>query len=214
MWGGWMMFAGNEIYATGMTLTCSGPACIRPARASRNPPLCPAHYYQVHRRGKALAPLRALQRDTACSGPQCDRPARARGLCKTHYDQRIRGSELSPIGSMVGKHPRLGSGRRCTAIGCEREATIATSYCLEHAKEDRRMRHFYGIGWAEHDELCVAQNWLCAICGSPRSLHVDHDHQSGQVRGMLCGACNRAIGLFGHDEATLLAAARYVALRG
>jgi hypothetical protein len=41
--------------------------------------------------------------------------------------------------------------------------------------------------------------------------HIDHDHVTGQVRGLLCNNCNRGIGYFGDDPQVMTAAARYVA---
>lgn len=55
----------------------------------------------------------------------------------------------------------------------------------------------------------------CAICGRTeeevgRPHHVDHCHQRGHVRGVLCEPCNRALGMFGDDPARLEAAATYL----
>jgi Recombination endonuclease VII len=53
-----------------------------------------------------------------------------------------------------------------------------------------------GVSDDEYARMLAAQNGGCAICGSPpktRRLHVDHDHGSGKVRGLLCHRCNRAL---------------------
>jgi Recombination endonuclease VII len=57
---------------------------------------------------------------------------------------------------------------------------------------------------AEHDGKCA----ICKGAYSPgrRGLHIDHDHQTGRFRGLLCNNCNSGLGRF-HDDPTLLAAA-------
>ena len=50
----------------------------------------------------------------------------------------------------------------------------------------------------------------CVICGSNEKLVVDHDHKTGQVRGMLCNHCNRGLGHFRDDPMLLEFAAQYL----
>ncbi|WP_233521924.1 endonuclease VII domain-containing protein [Streptomyces triticagri] len=65
--------------------------------------------------------------------------------------------------------------------------------------------------------MSAAQNHRCAICGAhgdpadDNRLHIDHDHDSGLVRGLLCGLCNRGIGALRHDPETLRSAMQYLA---
>lgn len=66
---------------------------------------------------------------------------------------------------------------------------------------ERRVREqlLYGVAAATIDAMLIAQGHRCAICRRPpgkRGLGVDHDHATGQVRGMLCGPCNMALGGF------------------
>lgn len=72
---------------------------------------------------------------------------------------------------------------------------------------------------AEYDAMLAEQGGGCAVCGTDQAggsshatgtFHVDHDHATGQVRGLLCARCNRGVGLF-EDKASLFrAAARYL----
>jgi len=61
-----------------------------------------------------------------------------------------------------------------------------------------------------------AQGGVCAICGKPEAtartkrLCVDHCHETGKVRGLLCSHCNRAIGLLGDSCAILASAITYL----
>lgn len=53
-----------------------------------------------------------------------------------------------------------------------------------------------GVTDDTYTDMLWAQHGGCAICGAPpktRRLHVDHDHRTGQVRGLLCMRCNRAL---------------------
>jgi hypothetical protein len=70
----------------------------------------------------------------------------------------------------------------------------------------------YGISAADADAMVTAQAGRCAICRSPLgdTPHVDHDHTTGAVRGLLCLNCNGGLGQFGDDVRRLHAAAEYL----
>lgn len=76
-----------------------------------------------------------------------------------------------------------------------------------------------GIHFTEemYNDLLMKQNGKCAICGDievrygqPIALSVDHDHTTNKVRGLLCGNCNRGIGLLKDDPDTLFRASIYL----
>lgn len=67
----------------------------------------------------------------------------------------------------------------------------------------------------EYQERLTAQGGVCGICGQPRldhngKLHKDHCHTTGEWRGLLCGHCNKGLGLFNDDPELLVAAAFYL----
>jgi hypothetical protein len=68
----------------------------------------------------------------------------------------------------------------------------------------------FGITSEQYEELFVEQTGACAICGTTefkysrgRKPHIDHCHETGKVRGLLCGHCNIGIGQF-FDNVSLL----------
>ncbi|WP_223773679.1 endonuclease VII domain-containing protein [Streptomyces sp. 135] len=61
------------------------------------------------------------------------------------------------------------------------------------------LKRQYGMTQAERDEMIAAQKGLCVICLSAPAIHVDHCHETGKVRGVLCFNCNSGLGKLGDD---------------
>jgi CRISPR/Cas system-associated protein Cas10 (large subunit of type III CRISPR-Cas system) len=104
-------------------------------------------------------------------------------------------------------------GYRPVCKECRRKDQLKR-YCptKERAKE---LKKKYGITMEQYDEMLVAQHHGCKICGvSPeehgKNLAVDHCHDTGQIRGLLCSYCNTAIGLFKEDLANFRKAMQYL----
>lgn len=82
----------------------------------------------------------------------------------------------------------------------------------------RRMRrkyelaHYYGITEDEFQIMVDKQNNVCAICkqNPEQYLAIDHCHDTGKIRGLLCRKCNSAIGLFNEDVDRLTSALEYI----
>jgi recombination endonuclease VII len=69
----------------------------------------------------------------------------------------------------------------------------------------------YGITLSDLHDLIARQNGLCAICFRMiDTSHVDHDHETGKVRGVLCFNCNGGLGQFRDDPGLLVQAASYL----
>lgn len=74
-----------------------------------------------------------------------------------------------------------------------------------------RLQKDYGITVEEYDALMAKQGSCCALCGkASKKLDVDHDHDTGKVRGLLCRACNVALGNLGDSVAGLTRALDYL----
>lgn len=74
-----------------------------------------------------------------------------------------------------------------------------------------RLWHKYGITEAEFTIRREAQGGRCLICLTPEpKLVVDHDHETGKVRGLLCHRCNVGLGWFRDDVTRLKRAAKYL----
>ncbi len=86
------------------------------------------------------------------------------------------------------------------------------SYCKACKARMSKISYFkqkYGISEAELDSL-LAQYPICPICRINEPKHVDHDHVSGRVRGILCFTCNAALGQLRDDPEIIRRAADYV----
>ena len=77
---------------------------------------------------------------------------------------------------------------------------------------DRQRKHKYNVPYGWYDTKLAEQGGVCAICGQPpnvysenilRGLHIDHNHNTGQVRDLLCSQCNIAIGHLREDIVVL-----------
>lgn len=113
------------------------------------------------------------------------------------------------------KDGRLNSCSKCRRYRCEPQNA--------EKKRARQLKSLYGITLEQYDSLLKLQNGYCAICQRPetrrlrgkvRPLAVDHDHETGRVRGLLCGHCNSGIGYFKENPRLLKVAAGYCLFGG
>lgn len=85
-------------------------------------------------------------------------------------------------------------------------------FCIKCVKLRARRHQLqqYNTTPEEVDQLFKAQNGKCAICDKNRARDVDHDHETGRIRGLLCNQHNQGLGLFGDNPELLRAAADYL----
>ena len=117
-------------------------------------------------------------------------------------------------------HPRKSKycGQNCqTAAWKQRNPEKAKSYASRtpEGRRDSYLEKTYGITTEDWDEMIKKQKYRCAICGVhhskvERTFVVDHDHETGQVRGLLCHSCNVMLGHAKDNVDTLLNAIQYL----
>ncbi len=93
--------------------------------------------------------------------------------------------------------------------------------CNSAQNERHRFKRQYGLTLELYHIILEEQNNKCACCGTPiykrtespskkLTAHVDHDHETGRVRGLLCGTCNSGIGHLGDNQEGIERALEYV----
>jgi len=133
-----------------------------------------------------------------------------------------------PLDAFYEAPPRYRYGRYCKCKECCREQgrlryrsnpehykKIQEKYLKKNpeARRNTLIKHRYGgkITLKDYDVLHKKQKYRCAICNKSREevaqkkFHLDHNHRTGQIRGLLCCNCNLALGLL-HDDIKILRA--------
>jgi len=135
-----------------------------------------------------------------------------RGDCKSCF--RARAKARYPL----VREANIARARKWREENLERfQANQRRMRSTPEAKLRARAGHLkrkFGMTVEQYDVMLAAQGGGCCICGRPPrddiSLHVDHDHSTGMIRGILCFRCNNALADFQEDPALLIKAAGYV----
>jgi hypothetical protein len=140
-----------------------------------------------------------------------NRDARMR-FCTEKCSQDFRGVRLA------AERRAAKSERPCKGCGdpISVDRQINTLYCTESCKISSRRHEAYGLTKDELSQL-LRQHEKCALCGTSnwgsKGPQVDHCHDTGRVRGVLCLNCNVGLGCFKDDPVSLRAAADYLERR-
>lgn len=127
-----------------------------------------------------------------------DRKDHAGGLCRPCYRAGERVTKATC-------HP----DRRMAAFGLCQDCYNELPEVKERNIKTRRLRK-YGLTEQQYEAIGEKQEWVCAICGDDEPTAVDHCHDSGVVRGLLCHLCNIGLGHFRDSPERLRSAATYL----
>ncbi len=82
--------------------------------------------------------------------------------------------------------------------------------CIDCCRQYSRVMHFKRYNMDYNDLVSLKESKNCFICKKESNLVVDHDHRTGQVRGMLCQSCNKGLGHFFDNPNVIQAASEYL----
>jgi Recombination endonuclease VII len=117
-------------------------------------------------------------------------------------DMRLRGEARRCIDCRVAlSGDSAGPRARCSSCAAGFQAGLG--FGTPGGRRDRSLRKKYGVSEAQVLELIVAQGNTCWACRVGEPLNIDHDHMTGEVRGVVCSGCNSSLGAFGDTLASV-----------
>lgn len=127
--------------------------------------------------------------------------------------------EIKPPTGFYMRSPSSGGGRCSECKECSKKRSRETGRKRRARDPEGHLASYrkwaYGLTAAAFDALHRAQDGACAMCsepfGDPRKAHVDHCHDTGEVRGLLCHGCNHVLGMANDRPEVLRAGIDYLA---
>jgi endogenous inhibitor of DNA gyrase (YacG/DUF329 family) len=183
--------------------------------------LCQKHYARMRRKGSTDDTRKNAVVPRPCSVDGCEKLATRRGLCKTCYSSQYQKAwriatkqdrRCAHCGTEVPPGRRKRNGIIFCSTNCKQNSYTADGRYAAKRTADYFHRK-YGLTVEQVERMHLAG---CTICGTTdwrgkhERGHVDHDHETGVVRGLLCSRCNVGIGMFGDDPARMRRAADYI----
>ena len=184
---------------------CSIEGCEQPPVARL---LCSLHYQRQHFGRDMSRPLPVAGAFSKCRFADCARLQRGDGVCRSHgsaYDPETADRKLCDgCGKVL---PRTAFYQAPKHKDVERQCRVCR-------KTNARLRHVLRTYGEDAAAVLVRidAGEPCAVCGlhKPGDMCIDHCHETGEIRGVLCRVCNAAIGQLGDSAERLRAAASYL----
>jgi Autographiviridae endonuclease VII len=158
--------------------------------------------FRRHLDGAAMGTTKARRRERYAQDP--DYRARQRAYARTYHEAHKQ---------------EINERRRAYCHSHKQEISERKrAYYHAHKQEIKpalrrgQLKRQYGLSPADYDALLAKQGGVCPLCGkrSEKTFCVDHCHETGTVRGLLCRQCNFALGGFTDSQAAMIAAIAYL----
>ena len=213
---------------------CLVEGCSRPQFVNGH---CQTHHKRIQRYGSLEADQRAHDRGARRKHPLYESwrwHSRHQDLCQEWRDDFWR------MAAVVGERPSLayvlrrldfdapigpGNWQWLETFKSSNAAEAQREYRKRHPDRVRNtvLKKVYGITLEDYNRMAERQGGVCAICkkpesakgphGTARELAVDHCHDTGKIRGLLCSRCNTSIGNLTVSDGTLRRASAYLRKR-
>lgn len=164
--------------------------------------LCNYHYLRARRGLLAVPDELGVTLNPPCSFEGCTYLQESKGLCHGHNEQLRAGRDLKELREW-GKYIR--GEHTCLVDDCRRAAT-SNKLCVSHS----RGVSMYKMTTEQTVELFRTKQCQNPGCTETKRLHIDHDHITGEVRGLLCSGCNTSLGHLGDDPERILGLVEYL----
>lgn len=118
-----------------------------------------------------------------------------------------------PLGD-YSSHTSRGTQSECKLCCSDRAKRYNSRSEIKQKSRNKHLKATYGITLSQFDEVFLKQLGKCKVCrvkfASESDGHIDHDHSTGRVRGILCRSCNLSIGFANDNASRLRALAKYL----
>ena len=123
------------------------------------------------------------------------------------YAKKYRDTHPEEVAARAKKHRENNKEKLSAKAKVRRDAN-------KESNKSYQLQHLYNITLEDKQQMIQDQQGLCASCGNilseGKKIHVDHNHQTGCIRGILCQACNNGLGYFKDDPKLTNAATIYL----
>lgn len=145
-----------------------------------------------------------------CKNCKKDRTIRAKELCSSCYERQLldKNPERKRAVKEYRKEYHEKNADKLKTYYRDREKLRSTDPKYKERRRNSFYFRKYGITSKEFDER---KGKGCELCGEKSTtMHADHDHNSGKLRGVLCSKCNNGLGFFNDNSSYLRRAAEYL----